>query len=76
MKKLVIHNEDGFEYEADTKRIIEICAAAGYEIDEATARQAWERYSESSMAATWMSLPKNDDYILYTVLAYTDIVDK
>jgi hypothetical protein len=74
MKKLVLREFESFEYQADVKRIISICAAAGYEINETTAREAWERYSED-MAAGWMSLHNGDNYVLQIILNYTTEAD-
>jgi hypothetical protein len=54
----------------DVSRIIAVCTANGFEIDQETARKAWENYSDS-MAAGWMGFPEEDDALLATVLRYT-----
>jgi len=66
--KLVIQESD--EYAYDITRIVEVCQQCGYKIDRATARKAWELYSES-MAAGWMCLPQYDNDLLSIVLTHT-----
>jgi hypothetical protein len=70
MKKLQLKDTDHFfEYSDDVERIIRIFANRGYEISYMDACHAWELYSDS-MAAGWMSLDSEDEYVFQNAFYY------
>jgi hypothetical protein len=76
MKKLKIRQleDHNFFYENDIDRIVRIFADRGYEITASDAAKAWERYSDS-MAAGWLSLDEEDDYVFDNAMMYFVPVD-
>jgi hypothetical protein len=76
MKKLKLKQFDdhNFLYENDIDRIVRIFADRGYEITGADAAKAWEKYSDL-MAAGWMCLDKEDDYVFDNAMMYFEPVD-
>lgn len=76
MKKLKLKelNDDHFFYGNDINRIVRVFADRGYEITASDAAMAWERYSDS-MAAGWMCLDEDDEYVFSNAYYYFDPVD-
>jgi hypothetical protein len=70
MKKLQLKQTDHqFEYSSDVERIVRIFADRGYEITTTDAAHAWELYSDS-MAAGWMCLDDEDQYVFENAFYY------
>ena len=63
------HNSDDYYYKHDIRRIVDVCAANGYQISPSDAKLAWEAFSES-MSAGWMGLDDDDDSLFCTVRFY------
>jgi len=50
---------DGFRYEDDVQRIVDVCQKHGFEISENDAKLCWEQHSDS-YCASWLILPESD----------------
>jgi hypothetical protein len=76
MKKLKLKQFDdhNFFYENDIDRIVRIFADRGYEITGSDAARAWEKYCVS-MAAGWILLDAEDDYVFDNAMMYFEPVD-
>lgn len=53
-------------YPEDVKRIIKVAMNNGILLLPLEAEKAWEEYSDS-MAACWMTLPKSDDDVWFSL---------
>ncbi len=47
----------------DIKKIVDVCARAGYRLSEHDAMVAWERYSDQYWAAGWLMLHDDEEII-------------
>ncbi len=56
-------------YDEDERRIVRVCAAAGYDVSQDDAFRIWGDRSES-WSAVWLILPEDDDELLEWVLKF------
>lgn len=54
----------------DVKRIVEVCAENGFEIDPQDAYWAWSKYSKTISSLDWVKLPSDYRRLLFTIIKY------
>jgi len=58
----------------DVNILIETCKQQGYEIDQATVRDAWTAHSEE-YCASWLNINGHGDRLVEIILHYTKVVE-